>query len=76
MAARRTLASSVQRRVLAPADLPSPCASGDPARTIADPKIAHADEAAGLFSTLMGDSVEGRREFIQTHALEAINLDV
>ena len=46
------------------------------ARVMLQVKIAHADEAAGLFSTLMGDSVEGRRDFIQTHALEAINLDV
>ena len=29
-----------------------------------------------IFSTLMGDKVEPRREFIQTHALEVKNLDV
>ncbi len=38
-------------------------------------KVAHADEAAIVFSTLMGDSVEPRREFIHTHALEVANLD-
>ena len=29
-----------------------------------------------IFSTLMGDVVEPRRNFIQTHALEVKNLDV
>ncbi|HSR73088.1 MAG TPA: hypothetical protein VLL72_11970, partial [Kiloniellales bacterium] len=45
-------------------------------RALLQVKIAHADEAAGIFATLMGDSVDPRREFIQTHALEAVNLDV
>jgi DNA gyrase subunit B len=39
-------------------------------------KIAHADESEDIFSTLMGDAVDPRREFIQTHALEVANLDV
>jgi DNA gyrase subunit B len=39
-------------------------------------RVSHADEAADIFSTLMGDVVEPRREFIQTHALEVANLDV
>jgi len=46
------------------------------ARALLQVKVAHADEAAGIFSTLMGDAVEPRREFIQTHALEVTNLDV
>ncbi|MFQ5774810.1 MAG: toprim domain-containing protein, partial [Kiloniellaceae bacterium] len=46
------------------------------ARALLQVKIAHVDEAAGIFSTLMGDAVEPRREFIQTHALEVTNLDI
>jgi DNA gyrase subunit B len=45
-------------------------------RMLLQVKVAHADEAAGIFSTLMGDNVEPRREFIQTHALEVANLDI
>jgi DNA gyrase subunit B len=46
------------------------------ARTLLQIKVSHADEAADIFSTLMGEVVEPRREFIQTHALEVANLDV
>ena len=45
------------------------------ARALLQVKVAHADEAAGIFSTLMGDSVEARRKFIQSRALEVANLD-
>ncbi len=45
-------------------------------RMLLQVRVAHADEAAGIFSTLMGDNVEPRREFIQTHALEVANLDI
>jgi hypothetical protein len=39
-------------------------------------KVPHADLAEETFSTLMGDVVEPRREFIQANALEVANLDV
>ena len=45
-------------------------------RTLLQVKVAHADEAQEVFSTLMGDVVEPRREFIQTNALKVANLDV
>jgi DNA gyrase subunit B len=38
--------------------------------------VTHAGQAEDLFSTLMGDVVDPRREFIQSHALEVANLDV
>ncbi|HTS92486.1 MAG TPA: DNA topoisomerase (ATP-hydrolyzing) subunit B [Stellaceae bacterium] len=46
------------------------------ARTLLQVRVAHADAAEGIFSTLMGDSVEPRRDFIQQNALEVANLDV
>ncbi|KAF0220236.1 MAG: DNA gyrase subunit, partial [Rhodospirillaceae bacterium] len=46
------------------------------ARTLLQVKVAHADEAEEVFSTLMGDVVEPRRDFIQTNALKVSNLDV
>ena len=46
------------------------------ARSLLQVEIKHADDAAEVFATLMGDVVEPRREFIQTHALEVANLDI
>jgi DNA gyrase subunit B len=46
------------------------------ARSLLQVKINHADEADEIFSTLMGDVVEPRREFIQENALKVANLDV
>lgn len=43
-------------------------------RTLLQVKLEHADEAEQIFSTLMGDVVEPRRDFIQENALSA-NLD-
>ncbi|TWT15499.1 DNA topoisomerase (ATP-hydrolyzing) subunit B [Reyranella sp. CPCC 100927] len=49
----------------------------DPAaRTLLQVKVNHADEAEEIFTTLMGEVVEPRREFIQTNALKVANLDV
>ncbi|MEI9887932.1 MAG: DNA topoisomerase (ATP-hydrolyzing) subunit B [Rhizomicrobium sp.] len=45
------------------------------ARTLLRVKIEHVDEADDLFTKLMGEVVEPRREFIQDHALNA-TLDV
>ncbi len=45
-------------------------------RALLQVKVAHTDQAEDVFSTLMGDVVEPRREFIQQHALEVANLDV
>ncbi|MBM3512321.1 MAG: DNA topoisomerase (ATP-hydrolyzing) subunit B [Alphaproteobacteria bacterium] len=46
------------------------------ARTLLQVKVSHADEANEIFSTLMGDIVEHRRDFIQDNALNVKNLDV
>jgi DNA gyrase subunit B len=46
------------------------------ARTLLQVKVTHEQEAADLFSTLMGDVVEPRRDFIRTNALKVANLDV
>ncbi len=45
-------------------------------RTLLQVRIDHVEEAAEVFSTLMGDLVEPRREFIQDNALKVANLDV
>src|SRR5579871_3934222 len=41
------------------------------ARTLLQVKINHADDADDMFTRLMGDLVEPRREFIQANALDA-----
>jgi DNA gyrase subunit B len=45
-------------------------------RSLYQVKVDHADEADEIFSTLMGDVVEPRRDFIQDNALKVVNLDV
>ena len=46
------------------------------ARTLLRVKVAAMDDADDLFTKLMGDVVEPRREFIVTNALSVANLDV
>ncbi len=46
------------------------------ARSLLQVKIGDAQETSDLFSTLMGDVTEPRREFIQENALSVKNIDV
>jgi DNA gyrase subunit B len=49
----------------------------DPARrTLLEVHADDVAEAEEMFTTLMGDAVEPRREFIEKHALDATNLDI
>ena len=49
----------------------------DPAlRTLLQVKVGDVEDAAQVFSTLMGDVVEPRRDFIVGNALKVANLDV
>ena len=45
-------------------------------RTLLRVTLEDAVAADEIFSTLMGDKVEPRREFIQTHAREVVDLDI
>ena len=45
-------------------------------RTMLQVKVREMDEANDIFSSLMGDEVAPRREFIETNALDVANLDV
>ena len=45
-------------------------------RTLLQVKVNHVDTADEMFSKLMGDVVEPRREFIQQNALKVANLDI
>jgi DNA gyrase subunit B len=45
-------------------------------RTLMQVTVDDAEIADDIFTTLMGDKVEPRRDFIQTHALEVTDLDI
>jgi DNA gyrase subunit B len=45
-------------------------------RVLLQVTIEDAEQADDMFTTLMGDKVEPRRDFIQTHALEVTDLDI
>jgi DNA gyrase subunit B len=46
------------------------------ARSLLQVRVSHEGDAEETFSTLMGDLVEPRRDFIQANALSVANLDV
>jgi DNA gyrase subunit B len=46
------------------------------ARTLLQVRVGDVEEAGQVFSTLMGDVVEPRRDFIVGNALKVANLDV
>ena len=46
------------------------------ARTLLQVRVGDVEDAAEVFSTLMGDVVEPRRDFIVGNALKVANLDV
>jgi DNA gyrase subunit B len=45
-------------------------------RTLLQVTVQDSVEADSIFTILMGDQVEPRKEFITTHALEARNVDI
>ncbi|MCC8369322.1 MAG: DNA topoisomerase (ATP-hydrolyzing) subunit B [Rickettsia endosymbiont of Oxypoda opaca] len=45
-------------------------------RTLLQVRVTEIDSAEEIFSTLMGDIVEPRRQFVQANALNVVNLDV
>ena len=48
----------------------------DNVRSLLQVRISHGDTADDIFSKLMGDVVDPRREFIQDNALAVTNLDI
>jgi DNA gyrase subunit B len=46
------------------------------ARTLLQVRVLEGEDADNVFTRLMGDQVDPRREFIQDNALNVANLDV
>ena len=49
---------------------------GPETRTLLQVRVDDMVEADGIFSVLMGDQVEPRRDFIEKNALDVSNLDI
>ena len=49
---------------------------GPPEKTLVKVRVEDAVEADQIFTILMGDKVDQRREFVENNALEVTDLDI